>query len=40
MDEKQKKNKIRNLLLELRTKGLIINRGTVKESKWVLSKQE
>lgn len=36
MDENQKKNKIRNLLLELRTKDLIANTGTMKVSKWVL----
>lgn len=36
MDENQKKNKIRNLLLELRTKKMITNSGTMKTPKWVL----
>jgi len=35
MDDTQRKNKIKNLLSELRNKGLIKNKGTFKESKWV-----
>ena len=37
MDDKQRKNKIGNLLTELRSKGLIINNGTFKEPKWILN---
>ena len=36
MDDQQRKNKIKNLLSELRSNDLIKNEGTFKESKWVL----
>lgn len=36
MDDKQKKNKINNLLSELRRKGKIKNSGSQKTPKWVL----
>ena len=36
MDNNQKKNKINNLLSELRKNGVIANRGTLKNPKWVL----
>lgn len=36
LDDKQKKVKINNLLSELRIRGIIENKGTFKEPKWVL----
>ena len=36
MDEKQKKNKVGNLIRELRNNNKIKNSGTLKDSKWVL----
>lgn len=36
MDDKQKKNKIGNLLSELRMKGKILNKGTYKIPQWSL----
>lgn len=38
MTEEQKKNKVGNLITELRKSGKIINNGTAKESKWMLAK--
>lgn len=37
MDEKQKKNKVGNLIRELRNNNKIKNSGTLKDSKWVLT---
>jgi ATP-dependent DNA helicase RecG len=36
MDDKQRKNRVTNLITELRQNNRIENRGTFKESKWVL----
>lgn len=36
MDEKQKKNKVGNLLSELRMRDIIVNKGTPKNPKWSL----
>ncbi len=38
MDESQKKNKVMNLLSELRKKGKIVNKGTTFNSNWVIEK--
>ena len=38
LDDQQKKNKVRNLISELRIKGKIINQGTLKEPIWELIK--
>lgn len=38
MDDKQRKNRVTNLITELRQNNRIENRGTFKESKWVLLK--
>lgn len=40
LTEKQKKTKINNLLSELRQKGIIVNEGSAKKSKWVLINSE
>jgi len=40
LTETQKKNKITNLISELRMNGSIQNIGTIKDSKWVLLKQQ
>ena len=37
MDDKKKKNKVGNLLTELRKKGEIVNKGGIGTSKWVVS---
>ncbi len=37
MNDKKKKNKVGNLLSELRNKGEIVNEGGVGTSKWVVS---
>jgi len=39
LTEDQKKNKIGNLLAELRRKNFIVNKGTLKESKWHLREE-
>jgi len=36
MDDKQRKNKINNLISELSRKGIIKNKGTFGKPKWVL----
>jgi len=37
MNEEQKKNKVKNLLSDLKKQGKIKNVGTFKESRWVLN---
>jgi ATP-dependent DNA helicase RecG len=38
MNDEQKKNKIRNLLSELKSRNKIVNTGTTKDSVWIISK--
>ncbi|WP_037500159.1 hypothetical protein [Sphingobacterium deserti] len=40
MDDKQKKNKVGNLISELRINGIIINNGTPKTPHWSLKARE
>ncbi|GAA4446984.1 hypothetical protein GCM10023091_41120 [Ravibacter arvi] len=39
MDEVQKKNKVKNLVYELRTLGKIKNMGTYRDPSWIISKK-
>jgi ATP-dependent DNA helicase RecG len=40
LNEKQKKNKVGNLITELRQKGKITNVGVAANSKWILFKRD